>query len=253
MNMGKKVLGILMCLCALGTAPAYALSVDLSLFRGGLSVLDSLFLIGAGLTLIGVLLLCIALFKKEKSVDEIPVEPIILPEEDAEEEELEEESVEETEIADEEEPVEEPLEETLEETPETMDEEAIEEAELAEEEEATEEEVVEEVQEVQEVEEIEEKTYPTLTLTGLNNTEFKILPLKESVTLGRRPGNDLIFTDTTISGVHCEITIEDDILYLEDKGSTNGTYLNREKITEKTEIHKGDILAMGKLEFKISI
>ena len=73
------------------------------------------------------------------------------------------------------------------------------------------------------------------------------------VTLGRRPENDLIFTDTTVSGLHCEITVEEDTVYLTDKNSTNGTYLNGEKITEKTQIQKGDIMVLGQVELKISI
>ncbi len=244
--MGKKLLGILLCLCTGISVPAYAFSVDLSLFSGGLSVLDGLFLIGAGLTLIGVLFLCIALLKNDKEVPvaevaaefSLPLEPVEEDEEEVPPVEEPEEEVQETEEGQEE----------AAEQDETEEEEAADEIENLPEDEET-----PDAEPVEEEEPEPEKEYPTLTLTGMNNTEFKILPLKESVTLGRRPGNDLIFADTTISGVHCEITVEEDKIYLQDKGSTNGTYLNREKLTEKAEIHKGDILALGRLEFKISI
>ena len=223
-------------------ATAFAVTIDLDLLGGGLSVLDGLFLIGVGLVLLGILLLCIAFFKpvKHDSEEEDNVADFleaIAPEaEDAE-----------AFTEDETEPVEEEITESPEEFPE-------EEAEA----EDPEEELEEEPQESETEEEIdkepeEEKVYPTLTFTGLNNGEFKILPLKESVTLGRRLENDLIFSDTTISGVHCEITVEEDKIYLEDRDSTNGTFLNGTRITEKTEIHKGDILALGQMELRIGI
>ncbi|MBR5152934.1 MAG: FHA domain-containing protein [Clostridia bacterium] len=238
--MGKKLLGVLLCLCTWMSVPAYALSIDLSLFTGGLSVLDALFLIGAGFTLIGILFLCLAVFQGDKE-EPVLVAPIsvAIP-------------VEETEVEDEEEDAEEIPEEESEEEPEDVAEESVDEETTDEEPE----EFVDEPEETEEDSSAEEpapREYPTLTLTGTNNTEFKVLPLTESVTLGRRPGNDLVFADTTVSGVHCAITVEGDSVYLEDKGSTNGTYLNREKLTEKTEIKKGDILALGKLEFKISL
>ncbi len=227
--MGKKILGILVCLCTVLTMPAYALSINLSLFSGGLSVLDGLFLIGAGLALIGVLLICIALLKKDKEIEEnedIEEEPDMeeVPLEESREEELSEEDTEE------------PMEAVI----------PVEEPEA----EPEPEEIAGEDEE--EIEAEDETVYPTLTLTGMNHVDFKILPLKQSVSLGRRQGNDLIFDDTTISGIHCEILVEEDQVFVLDKDSTNGTYVNRKKIIEKTELHKGDILTLGKMEFKVS-
>ncbi len=241
--MMKKVLCALMGAMPMLMASAFAVTIDLDLLGGGLSVLDGLFLIGVGLVLLGILVLCIAFFKPVKHEEEEEdgaaefLEAIAPQEEDAE-------AFTENET--------EPVEEEITESPEELPEEE------AEAEEESEEELEEEPQESEAEEEIdrepeEEKVYPTLTFTGLNNGEFKILPLKESVTLGRRLENDLIFSDTTISGVHCEITVEEDKIYLEDRDSTNGTFLNGTRITEKTEIHKGDILALGQMELRIGI
>ena len=237
--MMKKVLTALLGAVPVLMMSAFALTVALDLFSGGLSVLDSLLLIGVGLVLIGVLLLCIAFLKPVKAVQEEEPEEV-LPEmevvadaaEDAAAEELFVEQAEETEAETEVAAYEEPETETPEET------EAVEEEMPA----ATEAE-----------EEVVEKVYPTLTLTGINNGEFMILPLKESVSLGRRPANDLVFSDTTISGVHCGITVEEDKVYLCDKDSTNGTFVNAKRISEKTELHKGDVLALGQLEFRVGL
>lgn len=241
------------------TMPVFALSIDLNLFAGGLSVLDSLLLIGLGLVLLGVLFLCIAFLKPDKEIvdepeeffhqlmqEEVLEEPVEeeieeeLPEEEVpeilEEAEQESEEVSVEEILAEEEPEEIPVEEIpAEEEPEEV---------------PVEEEIIEEEPEE---EPEEERNYPTLTLTGINHEDFKVLPLKEKVTLGRRPDNDLVFADTTVSGSHCAITVEEDAVFLCDLGSTNGTYINTKRISEKVEIHKGDIIALGQLEFRISI
>jgi len=50
--------------------------------------------------------------------------------------------------------------------------------------------------------------------------------LKESVTIGRGPGNDLTFASNTVSREHAAITFRDARWYLEDRGSYNGTFLN---------------------------
>ena len=247
--MMKKVLPALLGAVPVLMMSAFALTVDLDLFRGGLSVLDSVLLIGVGLVLIGVLLLCIAFLKPVKAVPEeeleevLPETDVATPVADAAAEEPSVEQAEEPEVETEAETSEEPEAEISEEAA------AEEDAEEAEEEEVPAAADAEEAEE-----EVAEKVYPTLTLTGINNGEFMILPLKESVSLGRRPANDLVFSDTTISGVHCGITVEDDDkVYLCDKDSTNGTFVNARRIAEKTELHKGDVLALGQLEFRVGL
>lgn len=254
--MMKKVLFSLLAAVPVLMMSVFAVSVDLNLLGGGLSLLDGLFLIGVGLVLIGVLFLCLAFLHpaekeaEEGSSEESGVEEFLaaLKREDAENTEQEEVPVSEETVVEETIPPTE--EETEQEIPEAIKEETPEDPEEELEEEQLEE---EREQEQEEVQPQEEKNYPTLTLTGINNGEFKILPLKDSVSLGRRLENDLIFSDTTISGVHCEITVEDDEVYLMDKDSTNGTFLNGTRITEKTAIHKGDILSLGQMELKIGI
>jgi hypothetical protein len=50
--------------------------------------------------------------------------------------------------------------------------------------------------------------------------------LKESVTIGRDPGNDLTLTSNTVSREHAAVVFRDGRWYLEDRGSYNGTFLN---------------------------
>lgn len=260
--MMKKWLSVGIAASSLLPATAYAMPIEMNLLGGGISVLDSLFLIGVGLTLIGIFLLCIAFLKPQKvkapyeeteddaflnSLIEDAVSQTAAEEEsedsEAEPEENEAEAIQEEPVA--EEPTEVPADVKLQED--ETDEAPTEEETVVEEENT----VI--VEEPEPEDTPEGKNFPTLTLTGLNNGEFKVFPLKECVTLGRRPDNDLIFSDTTVSGAHCEITVEDGTVYLCDKNSTNGTYLNGIKLAEKTEIKKGDVMVLGQLELKISL
>ena len=48
-----------------------------------------------------------------------------------------------------------------------------------------------------------------------------------------------------VSRMHAKITIEAENLYVEDLNSTNSTYVNNKKITQKTKLVDGDELALG--------
>jgi diguanylate cyclase (GGDEF)-like protein len=51
-----------------------------------------------------------------------------------------------------------------------------------------------------------------------------------TMTIGRSPRADISLDDDRISGIHCLIKWTDDIIAIEDKGSTNGTYVDSQKI-----------------------
>jgi pSer/pThr/pTyr-binding forkhead associated (FHA) protein len=46
--------------------------------------------------------------------------------------------------------------------------------------------------------------------------------------------------------VHARIFARDDSVMVEDLGSTNGTYLNRRRITAPAELQRGDRVKIGK-------
>ncbi len=86
-----------------------------------------------------------------------------------------------------------------------------------------------------------------LSLNGAVQGEFELN--KERVTLGRKPENDIQVDNLAVSGKHALIiTILDDS-FLEDLGSTNGTYVNG-KLVKKHALKDGDIIAIGKHELK---
>ncbi len=86
-----------------------------------------------------------------------------------------------------------------------------------------------------------------LSLNGAVQGEFQLN--KERMTVGRKPDNDIQIDNLAVSGKHAlVITILDDS-FLEDLGSTNGTYVNG-KLIKKHALRDGDVIGIGKHELK---
>ena len=64
--------------------------------------------------------------------------------------------------------------------------------------------------------------------------------------MGRAGGCQITLDDTYVSQLHARVFRREGQLYVEDLGSTNGTYLNRKKVTAPIAIRKGDRLQIGK-------
>lgn len=71
---------------------------------------------------------------------------------------------------------------------------------------------------------------------------------KENVTVGRKPSNDIVLDDPTVSGLHAAF-LHMQHTYVEDMNSTNGIKLNG-KTVNKRQLNHGDIIQIGQHEFK---
>ena len=71
--------------------------------------------------------------------------------------------------------------------------------------------------------------------------------------IGRRPDCDLCIPLREISRRHCELELYGGSLKLRDLGSSNGTYLNGQKLEQVTEIKAGDTIKIGPITFSIQI
>ena len=80
---------------------------------------------------------------------------------------------------------------------------------------------------------------------------FRLLPgtLK---TMGRARRADFVVDAALVSRVHCRFTLRDsNELELEDLGSTNGTFVNGEKVT-RARLSDGDTLTVGRVQFVVN-
>ncbi len=73
------------------------------------------------------------------------------------------------------------------------------------------------------------------------------LPLREAGTvIGRNPECALVLDDDFASGRHARIYHRDNAWFVEDLGSTNGTFLGSERLTTPTRVETGTTLRIGK-------
>jgi len=85
-----------------------------------------------------------------------------------------------------------------------------------------------------------------MTLDGAVIKEYPID--KESISIGRKHGNDIQLNDLTVSGRHTLVVMMGEHTYVDDLGSTNGTLLNGARVA-KTLIKHGDVIQVGNYQF----
>ena len=79
---------------------------------------------------------------------------------------------------------------------------------------------------------------------------FRILP-GSIKTIGRSTGADFIVEAPLVSRVHCRVTAGADELEVADLDSTNGTFVNGERVVQRRTLRIGDRLGVGRVEFVI--
>ena len=80
----------------------------------------------------------------------------------------------------------------------------------------------------------------------VNSEKINIHTLAPVTKIGRDPSqSDIIIPELVVSKMHCTIFSQGDRFFIKDNNSTNGVYINNQKITEQ-EIKNGDIILLGK-------
>jgi len=89
--------------------------------------------------------------------------------------------------------------------------------------------------------------------TGVNSTleQGSVVPIRGIITLGRKPENTIVLTEPFVSGNHAKIYAKNNNLYVEDLNSTNGVYVNNERIEEKYKLIADDEVKIGSAIFKV--
>jgi FHA domain len=76
--------------------------------------------------------------------------------------------------------------------------------------------------------------------------------LGRRTTLGRTPDNDIRIDEDFISRHHAVVLLAGASTVVEDLNSTNGTYVNAERVNRKT-LKEGDLVTLGKTEFRFVV
>ncbi len=68
---------------------------------------------------------------------------------------------------------------------------------------------------------------------------------KDSLSVGRKPDNDIVVDNPAVSGHHCRISKQGGTYFVEDLESTNGTFVNEKRI-KKSGLHDNDVVGVAK-------
>ncbi|MDE3226122.1 MAG: FHA domain-containing protein [Nitrospirota bacterium] len=83
-------------------------------------------------------------------------------------------------------------------------------------------------------------------IVKFNEAVIRDVPLnREQLTIGRKPDNDVVIDNPAVSGHHAKLSRVQAVYFLEDLGSTNGTFVNEKKI-DKRQLKNGDRVTIGK-------
>jgi pSer/pThr/pTyr-binding forkhead associated (FHA) protein len=92
-----------------------------------------------------------------------------------------------------------------------------------------------------------------LVLTS-GKQEGKLLEIKlPQFLIGRDPQCQLRPASPLISKRHCALLQRDGKVFVRDFGSTNGTFVNEEQVEGEVELHDGDQLKIGPIQFTVRL
>jgi pSer/pThr/pTyr-binding forkhead associated (FHA) protein len=101
---------------------------------------------------------------------------------------------------------------------------------------------------------INSRRIPAINITQVDteegiNQEFT----KSEVIIGRESGADYVIPNETVSARHARLSYHHNQWWIEDLQSTNGTFLNDEKVETPTVIISGDELRCGNINLLVII
>ena len=76
--------------------------------------------------------------------------------------------------------------------------------------------------------------------------------LGDELTVGRADGCRIRLDDSFTSQLHARVFSRDGQFFVEDLGSTNGTFVNGSKIASPTPLRRGDRLKIGKTTLEVT-
>jgi len=95
------------------------------------------------------------------------------------------------------------------------------------------------------------KTPTTLVVRGEDGRKLGSHELRETIQIGRADACHVRLEDRYASQFHARLYPRNGSWYVEDLGSTNGTYLNRQRLHGTSEVHAGDVVRIGKTTLEL--
>jgi hypothetical protein len=74
--------------------------------------------------------------------------------------------------------------------------------------------------------------------------------LSDGITMGRAASADVRIDDPFASAAHCRVFPHSQFMYIEDMGSTNGTFLNGRQLRKPEQLKVADVIRIGDTEYR---
>jgi pSer/pThr/pTyr-binding forkhead associated (FHA) protein len=84
-----------------------------------------------------------------------------------------------------------------------------------------------------------------------SGNKIESVRLSGQLQIGRADACQIKLDDTYVSTFHARIFNRDGSWFVEDLGSTNGTYLNQRRVTSPVELRAGDRVKLGKTTLEL--
>jgi pSer/pThr/pTyr-binding forkhead associated (FHA) protein len=81
----------------------------------------------------------------------------------------------------------------------------------------------------------------------------EILVTKDEFLIGRGTDSDLRLNAGAVSRHHCLLHLRADEVTVNDLGSSNGTFVNGQRVRSQAVLHHGDQLRVGSFDFEVEI
>ena len=88
------------------------------------------------------------------------------------------------------------------------------------------------------------ESVPTLVVTAAEGSG-RTIEVRRPIVVGRGSNVDVTLEDAFASDRHARFDTADGRLFVHDLGSTNGTMVNGERVTERTALSRGDAVTIG--------
>lgn len=92
-----------------------------------------------------------------------------------------------------------------------------------------------------------------LVAAATGKASGEALTLAAVTSLGRALHNTVILADPSVSAEHALVSYRLGQWWVEDLGSTNGTFLNDAPVEQPTVIHTGDLLRFGAVQVRVRL
>lgn len=101
---------------------------------------------------------------------------------------------------------------------------------------------------------LQSRKTPAINLTIINTLDdISATFTTPEVIIGRSLACNFVINDETVSGQHARLTFHHEQWWVEDMGSTNGTFINDERVAMPSVVMTGDDLRCGQVTIHLGI